>query len=151
MAGAMILLMFIVRSINIPAGGNCLVLIYSESNGGYAAKLVKGLTDDSSVFSFKEAESSKELEEHVMTGEAECGIEIPADFDERIRSGKTDGVIKLTDSLFSTKTDVVKETLCAELYRIYSEKILNDNSDIIAGTDQWQNDDYLKFYNKLAN
>ena len=23
--------------------------------------------------------------------------------------------------------------------------------DIIAGTDQWQNDDYLKFYNKLAD
>lgn len=124
MTVSVIILLCMTQSMNIPPEENCKVLIFCEGTGKYSQELTDRLMKDESVFSFRKAGSKGELDNSVCSGEAECGIVIPDDFDADFSAGDTDGIITVEDSLFSTKTGTVKETVCTELYKMRSEQIL---------------------------
>ena len=103
-------------------------------SGASAQALLKSLQQTDSVFTFETADTAEQLKEQVRTGRAQCGFLLAADFEQRLSDGDTDGLITYVYSPYSTKGAVARETVSAQLFRLRSALLLQDNEQAIFGT-----------------
>ena len=129
--------------VTAPDADNKKILLFNENSyaaaDDYSEKLIQGLLTASdtkdTIFEFVCTTSYEELIEAVTSGSVECGFVLTKEFDEKIVSGDTDGIIAYVESTYTNKGEVAKETVFSEFFEIYG-KILIENKQVdIFGTD----------------
>lgn len=127
---AMLFLLWILGNVKIPDGTNEQVAIFYNDTE-YEDAIKDALSSSGNQFVFIEYESEDEVYKAVESGEVECGFVCTDDFDDGIRDGEWEEIVRLYTTPFSTKTEVAKENMFAALYPIYSEWLLLETEDEI--------------------
>jgi len=130
----MILLLWMTGRMTLPDSSNHTVLLYNGA-GAYGKTLTDALSAQDSIFDFRTVPSAEELEDQVLSGRADCGFEIGEDFENRVKSGNTDGIFDFVSSSLTTKGAIARETVYAVFFRSYSIQLLQDNQKKIFGSD----------------
>ncbi len=81
------------------------------------------LADGETLFSFYQSSSPDALRAEVARGTAECGYLIPSDLFEQLRSGNRRELITLLTSPRTTMSDVINETLFANIFQRLSGQV----------------------------
>ncbi len=128
-----ILLLMLVMNINLPEKDNMKVGLCSE-DGKYAASIIEHIMDRESSFDFEEYTSSEKLEKDVVAGKIECGFVFNNGFEKKIKQGDTDNIIDYICTPLTQKGFVVKEVIFSEIFKKYSENILEQSVPEIYGS-----------------
>lgn len=128
----MVFLVWIVAGISIPSYKNMQVGIWCGSSE--TANLIKeGLATEKAVFEFVEYQSQNELHLDVTSGKMDCGFIFAEDFEEKINEGNSKDLILYLATPFTSKGEVLKETVYSVFFKVYSENILYETEIEIYG------------------
>ena len=131
----MVLLILVISGISIPSAQNMKAGIVCNDSD-MAEQMLEKLSGSREDFVFLEYEDEAALIEDVIGGTVDCGFVFSEDFDEMCERKDTEEGIFYYATSFSTKGEVLKETLCATYLECYSPYILEDvEEDVFGGRD----------------
>ncbi len=139
-------MILLLNSITLPVKDNVGVGIYC-SGGTYAKELTDRLVAQNMLYDFRAYASAEALEQDVLAGKLECGFSVGEKLDEQLAQGKLKEVIVCITTPMSVKGAVIRETVYAELFRIYSDFILQKAQLEVFGTEDAQLRDQMQEYN----
>ena len=147
----MVFLVWVVSEISIPSYKNMQAGIWCGSSQS-AYQIKEELLEAESEFEFVEYQSKEELYQDVTAGKIDCGFAFAEDFDEKMNTGEQKDLILYLSTPFTSKGEVLKETVYAAFFKIYSEHVLGDaETDIFGEHDEKRmeqlleiNQDYLQ-------
>lgn len=134
-AAAMVILVLVISGISVPSAENMRVgLLCNQSK--IALQMAERLSEAEEGFLFMEYEEEDKLIKDVLSGNLDCGFVFDEEFDEMCKNGDTDEGISYYATSFSSKGEVLKESLCAAYLECYSQYLLADvEEDIFQKTD----------------
>ncbi|MBR2046866.1 MAG: ABC transporter permease [Agathobacter sp.] len=128
----MLLLVLVISGISIPSAQNMKAgIVCNESN--MAEQILERLPGSREDFEFIEYDDEEDLIEDVISGTVDCGFVFSEDFDEMCEEQDIEEGISYYATSFSTKGEVLKETVCATYLECYSQYILADVEEDIFG------------------
>lgn len=143
----MVLLIWLIGSISFPDPDNVRVGVCC-TGGDYANELAKRLYERDDVYRFDSYETPDKLEKAVLAGEVECGFAFDEQLDEQMEDGDLDEAIVFVATPLCVKGEVIKETVYAELLKLYSDEILKRNEQDIFGEENKERTKKLLEYNR---
>lgn len=122
----MILIIVIMSNIKIPSNQTVRILLYNEA-GAMGDELVSKLVSSDTVYEFVEVSGFNEMEERILSTDAECGFFIHEGFEQEILSNKHRHLVTMISSTMTTKGEVAREVFYAYFFQLYSETVLRDS------------------------
>jgi hypothetical protein len=113
-------LLGVLHFMQIPQGNNVRIAVCSPSYE---------LSDEASSFVIVSYENEEQVVEAVRSGKADCGFLIPEDIEERIASGSERRSITCVTTPLSTKAAIARESISAQLFPLYSNRLLQESLD----------------------
>ena len=129
-----ILILWTASSISVPTSSNCHVAFY-DGGSETGKTLFNKLSKEDSAYDFVSKASAKDVEEMVISGQAECGFIVNHDIDQRIEDDNLKDIFTYVSSSFTTKGLTAKETVFATFFQMYGSEILDRTQSDIFGTD----------------
>ena len=120
----MLFLVWIVSGISIPSYKNMQVGIWCGSSQT-ANQIKEELVAEKNAFEFVEYRNKDELYGDVTSGKIDCGFIFEEDFDEKINERNSKNLILYLSTPYTSKGEVLKETVYSVLFKLYSENILS--------------------------
>lgn len=132
----MLFLLLILSAVRLPDKENLKVGI-SGAQGEYGRRILEGLLTDESLFDFYQYGDEEALKRDILSGKLECGFLFHQDFEEKVEKGEYRRTITYMANPLSVKGKVVKETVYAQFFAVYSEEILKQKEgDIFSKEDE---------------
>lgn len=129
-----ILILWTASSISVPTSGNCKVSFY-DGGSETGKTLFDKLSNENSVYEFVPAGNAADVEEMVISGQAECGFIVNHDIDQRLTDDNLKDIFTYVSSSFTTKGLTAKETVFAAFFQLYGGEILDRTQFDIFGND----------------
>ena len=124
-AAGMLLLVLVISGITIPSAQNMKVgVICGESE--IANQMLNRLKESRADFDFVEYQDVDDMIEAVIGGTLDCGFVFSDDFDEMCEEADIKDGISFYATSFSTKGEVLKESLCAAYLECYTPYFFAD-------------------------
>lgn len=124
----MILLVGMVLSLHVPDAENRKAGFLVSKDA--AAELLLKYLQEESEFTFVTYDSLEQLETDVKNGSIECGFWIEKHLEERLSQGNWKGCIHYISTPFTVKGEVMKESVYAAFFRVYSDKLLESRETL---------------------
>lgn len=122
--------LLLIATISLPAKSNFRVGV-CNAKAEASSQLAKYLKEQDSIFEFISYEEEALMQKEILSGAIECGILFSEDFEERLQRRELRNSITYIATPFSTKGSVVRETVYAALFRLYSSEVLLESVDEI--------------------
>lgn len=142
----MVLLILLIGSISFPDTDNVHVGVCC-TGGDYANELAQRLYERDDVYRFERYETPDLLERAVLAGKVECGFAFDKQLDEQMEDGDLEDSIVFVATPLCVKGEVIKETVYAELLKLYSDEILKHYEQDIFGEENKERTKELLEYN----
>lgn len=143
----MVLLILLIGSISFPDTDNVRVGVCC-TGGDYANELAERLYERDDVYRFERYETPDKLERAVLAGKVECGFAFDEQLDEQMEDGDLEESIVFVTTPLCVKGEVIKETVYAELLKLYSDEILKQHEQDIFGEENKERTQKLLEYNR---
>lgn len=145
-AAGMLLLVLVVAGISIPSAQNMRTGV-DCNDSEIANQMLDCLKERREDFDFIIYEDEDELIKAVIGGDVDCGFVFSEDFDEMCEAGNTEEGISYYATSFSTKGEVLKESLCAAYLERYSPYLLRElEEDIFQQQDAERMENIISSY-----
>lgn len=92
--------------------------------GRYARQVMAQLMREDGAFHFVEYQDPEQLREDILRGKADSGFLFPETFDASLQKGELSGCVTCIVTPFSVRAELVRETVYAGIFRVYSGILL---------------------------